>query len=161
MQCDTIKCDAFRISPEIAEHFGVEGDWRFGQHRYVEWSDLDGLGHVNNARYIEWCQEARIQYWRAVTGGWPGQTGVNIVVRKLDFTFDASLHMGQQALVTVRMRNMGRTSFVQDYAVWCDGLIGYGQTVCVAIDPTTMNKSPIPAALRTCFDAFEGLAATA
>jgi acyl-CoA thioester hydrolase len=39
------------------------------QHRHVlaiEPGDIDFMGHVNNAVYLKWVQEAVIAYWRAV-----------------------------------------------------------------------------------------------
>jgi acyl-CoA thioester hydrolase len=32
----------------------------------IEPADIDHMGHVNNAVYLEWVQEAVIDYWRSV-----------------------------------------------------------------------------------------------
>jgi acyl-CoA thioester hydrolase len=32
----------------------------------IETSDIDHMGHVNNAVYLKWVQEAVIAYWRSV-----------------------------------------------------------------------------------------------
>ena len=32
----------------------------------IEPADIDQMGHVNNAVYLEWVQEAVIDYWRSV-----------------------------------------------------------------------------------------------
>lgn len=147
--------DEVEVSPNLAAEYGVEGNWRFGQLRICDWSDLDGLGHVNNARYIEWCQEARIRHFRAAYGDWPGKSEVNLIVRKLEFTFDKALGMGEQLLVTVRMREMRGTSFVQEYAVWSGGLVGSGMAVCVTLDSVSKEKTLIPEGIRRCFDRYE------
>lgn len=47
--------------------------WTSGGHRYplaVRWSDLDSYGHVNNVKYFDYIQEARIALM-ADTLGWP------------------------------------------------------------------------------------------
>ncbi len=47
--------------------------WTLGGHRYplaVRWSDLDSYGHVNNVKYFDYIQEARIALM-ADTLGWP------------------------------------------------------------------------------------------
>ena len=38
------------------------------RHRYacpIRWADLDLLGHVNNVRYVDYLQEARVDLMRA------------------------------------------------------------------------------------------------
>lgn len=32
----------------------------------IETADIDHLGHVNNAVYLKWVQEAVVDYWRSV-----------------------------------------------------------------------------------------------
>ena len=32
----------------------------------IEPADIDELGHVNNATYLKWVQEAVVDYWRSV-----------------------------------------------------------------------------------------------
>lgn len=32
----------------------------------IEPADIDQMGHVNNAVYLEWVQEAVVDYWRSV-----------------------------------------------------------------------------------------------
>ncbi|KJF21757.1 4-hydroxybenzoyl-CoA thioesterase [Rhodococcus sp. ACPA4] len=52
----------------------------------VRWGDSDRLGHVNNTRYAEYMQEARIQFLTsklAAHGGRPGY----VVVRKMSIEF--------------------------------------------------------------------------
>ena len=46
------------------------------RHRYVcplRWADLDLLGHVNNVRYVDYLQEARLDLLRGgLAAGSPG-----------------------------------------------------------------------------------------
>jgi hypothetical protein len=34
----------------------------------VRFADTDAMGHVNNAKYLTYCEIARIRYWTDVTG---------------------------------------------------------------------------------------------
>ena len=34
----------------------------------VRFADTDAMGHVNNAKYLTYCEIARIKYWTDVTG---------------------------------------------------------------------------------------------
>ena len=55
----------YRLIPEVNENTGLEiekidnnGDFTLCTNRKVVFSDIDLYGHVNNARYIEWCIDA-------------------------------------------------------------------------------------------------------
>jgi acyl-CoA thioester hydrolase len=143
------------LDNDLVERFGVQGRWRFAMRRICEWADMDALHHVNNVRYVEWCQEARIRHYKAVTGAWPGAEQLDFVVKHLEFTFEESLVMGDRVLVTARTSNVGNTSFAQDYAIWKDGLIGTGRTVCVTIATPGNIKVPVPDWLREAIRVYE------
>ena len=34
----------------------------------VRLGDTDAMGHMNNARYLTFCESARVEYWERVTG---------------------------------------------------------------------------------------------
>lgn len=147
--------ERYELNSGLAERFGVQGRWRFAMQRDCEWADMDALYHVNNVKYVEWCQEARIRYYRTVTGGWPGTAQLDFVVRHVEFTFERPLVIGDQVLVTARTAGFGTTSFVQEYAVWKTGLVGTGKAVCVTIDTTLNAKTPVPERLRDAVRNYE------
>ena len=43
---------------------------RFAHRREIQvrFADTDAMGHVNNAKYLTYCEIARISYWTDVTG---------------------------------------------------------------------------------------------
>ena len=48
--------------------------YRFSTTIRVRWGECDAFGHVNNASYLSYFEEARIDYWKAVAqGGDPAQ----------------------------------------------------------------------------------------
>ena len=34
----------------------------------IRFGDTDAMGHANNARFLTYCESARIDYWETVTG---------------------------------------------------------------------------------------------
>ncbi|MGL4305023.1 MAG: acyl-CoA thioesterase [Mycobacteriaceae bacterium] len=52
----------------------------------VRWGDSDRLGHVNNTRFVEYTQEARIHFIREYFNS-RGVEAQAMVVRKLDIDF--------------------------------------------------------------------------
>ncbi|MGH3317205.1 MAG: acyl-CoA thioesterase, partial [Nocardioidaceae bacterium] len=52
-------------------------------HRYscrVRWSDVDSYGHVNNVKYFEYFQEARIAFLSHLTHSGADETDRGVVV---------------------------------------------------------------------------------
>jgi acyl-CoA thioester hydrolase len=42
---------------------------RFQAKQYVRWGDLDAFGHVNNATYLVYAQEARYEWSKMIRYG--------------------------------------------------------------------------------------------
>lgn len=45
--------------------------YRYETHIQVRWADLDALGHVNNATYLTYLEQARVSYFNDL-GLWDG-----------------------------------------------------------------------------------------
>ena len=99
------------------------------RHRYacpIRWADLDLLGHVNNVRYVDYLQEARVDLLRAHR--WTGSTGDSdatedlvdaIIVSRHEVTYRAPLHFGPQpVLIECWVTNLRAGSFTLAYDVF-------------------------------------------
>jgi len=53
----------------------------------VRWSDVDSYGHVNNVKYFEYYQEARIAFLSGLADGPPGTTSRGVVVARIDVDY--------------------------------------------------------------------------
>ena len=45
----------------------------------VRWRELDALGHVNNAQYLSYVEETRVQWFNAMQNNWQDATSAPIV----------------------------------------------------------------------------------
>lgn len=45
----------------------------------VRWRELDALGHVNNAQYLSYVEETRVQWFNAMQDNWQDTTSAPIV----------------------------------------------------------------------------------
>ena len=45
----------------------------------VRWRELDALGHVNNAQYLSYVEETRVQWFNAMQDNWKDGTSAPIV----------------------------------------------------------------------------------
>lgn len=102
------------------------------RHRYecqLRWADLDPLRHVNNVRYADYLQEARIDFLRAlqmrVTAGpeeVPDHERSGLVVVRHEMTYLAPLHFGPGPVsVEMWVHDLGRASFTLGCEIFRDG----------------------------------------
>jgi acyl-CoA thioester hydrolase len=75
-------------------------------------TDIDHMGHVNNTVYLQWVQDAVVQYWLQVSP--PGvQDGILWVALQHQITYRMPLFLGDTvaALVTATGTRGSRASF--------------------------------------------------
>ena len=84
------------------------------RHRYdchVRFSDVDVYGHVNNVKYFEYYQEARLAFLMSL-GRDAGEKGFSLVVARLDVDYKRPiLFRPEPYLVESWVTRVGRSSF--------------------------------------------------
>lgn len=112
----------------------------------VRWSDLDSYRHVNNVKYYDYFQEARV----ALLGdGWSSDTMVVLLVRQdVDYVKPVDF-MTTPYEVLIEVTAIGTTSMTLAGAIVdADGVVyARGRSVVVCADPTG-RPMPIPDGLR-------------
>lgn len=91
----------FRYSTQIAPRF----------------DDLDAVGHVNEARYITYLEQARIGYARDVLGIGLQPRDVGMIVVKTAIDYIMPLHLKDVVNIHVRCSRLGRKSFDLAYVM--------------------------------------------
>lgn len=107
------------------------------RHRLVvRFSDCDPLGHVNNAVYLTYLEQARIALWRAQAGYlWreraaaQGSRGEGFILARAEIDFRSEAHDGDELEVRVSLTGFGRTSVTYEYEV---GHVASGRLVAAA-----------------------------
>lgn len=127
----------------------------------VRYSDLDPQGHLNNARYLTFFEQARINYW-AKTGFWDGRSfdDIGIIVANAQVNFLAPVFFGQKLQVGVRIARLGNKSMLMEYSLQdteSGQELANGSTVVVAYDYHQNAAVAIPGAWREYFSSLEGL----
>ncbi|MEM8969208.1 MAG: thioesterase family protein [Bacteroidota bacterium] len=119
--------------------------YRFRYVIQVRYSDMDMLGHANNAVYLTYLEAARIAYFREVSR--PGSDEIALVLAHADMNFKIPLTPGIQPVVRMRATRLGNSSMTIDNIITDEGeerLFFTASTVMVAIDPKTGRPVPIP-----------------
>ena len=108
---------------------------RYQSKQYVRWDDLDAFGHVNNAVYLTYAQEARF--------AWSGI--LEMVVARAEVDFIAPIYDGDTFLdIELWVSAIGNSSFTMTYELKMKGeLVARVKTVQVTVDMSTKKSSPI------------------
>ena len=120
------------------------------------YSDLDVNGHVNQAQYLSYLEQARTAYWADVVGIRHDLTPVAIVHQEIDYR--APITLDHEVTVRQRIAGLGRTSFDIEYEILADDTVAAtAEVVLLALDRETGEAIPIPSDWREPIEAYEGL----
>jgi acyl-CoA thioester hydrolase len=127
----------------------------------VRYADLDPQGHVNNAKYLTYLEQARIGYISQL-GLWNGGSflEVGIILADAHLVFRAPVLFGQKVRVGVRVSRLGNKSLDMEYRLEDAGSgqeLASGSTVLVAYDYRAERTIPIPDDWRQAIASFENL----
>jgi len=126
--------------------------------QFVRWDDIDAFGHVNNAKYLTYIQEARFQwsyYQYASKNEKP--TLVEMVVARNEIDYLVPIYEGGLFYdVNLWVESIGNTSFVLGYeVVGPDGTIhAKVKSVQVAVSMETKKSRPITETERECLTSY-------
>jgi acyl-CoA thioester hydrolase len=116
-------------------------------HREVaRFSDLDPMGHVNNAVYLTWIENARIEFLRRL-GAFdrPDTTGMAMILARVELDFRAPVGFGEEIEVAVRAERLGTKSFDLAYELRRgEEVVANATTVLVAYDYGSNSSREIP-----------------
>jgi acyl-CoA thioester hydrolase len=114
----------------------------------VRFRDLDPMGHVNNAVFLTYLEQARIAFF-AEAGAATGLEDMNMVVARVEIDFKAPVRLGQEVEVSVRASRFGTKSFDLEYELHVEGeLVAEAKSVQVAYDYDRRQPIPVPAEWR-------------
>ena len=104
---------------------------KYTDKQYVRWDDLDAIGHVNNARYLTYAQEARF----AMLGLF------NMVVARAEVDFKAPINEGNIYVdVTIWIEAISQSSFTMVYEISGEGTL-FAKIKTVQVKVTDDTKS--------------------
>lgn len=113
---------------------------RFQSKQYVRWGDLDAFGHVNNATYLVFAQEARFAWSKMI----------EMVVARAEVDFIAPIYTGEIYIdVEIWVNKIGTSSFGVTYEMKNgDELLAVVKTVQVTVSMDTKKSRPLNDAER-------------
>ena len=110
----------------------------------IRWRDMDAYGHVNNAVYLNYLEEARDALVQKVLG--PITNTWDFVLARVAIDYRAELTQDDaEVLVSCRLDSIGRASVrTREVVAKLDGTVSAeARSVVVARDPSTGTSRPL------------------
>lgn len=118
----------------------------------VRWRDLDAFNHVNNANYLTYLEEARLQWLQSLDGPWVSED-VAPVLAAVQANYRRPIEWPATLIVELYCERLGSTSLTLGHRIVAadDAAIVYcdGNAVLVWIDRHAGKASALPEAVRT------------
>lgn len=126
----------------------------------VRFADTDGLGHINNAIYLNYLEIARVDYLQNVLGRKDVKDfGVILARAEVDYKSPAFHH--ETLRVGCKVESLGGSSINMAYRIEdkkTGRLVALAKTVLVAYDYALGRPVRIPQDAREKMEVFDGIA---
>jgi acyl-CoA thioester hydrolase len=128
----------------------------------VRYGDLDPQGHVNNAKFLTYLEQARVFYLKQLKL-WEGGSFLNlgIILVDVQITFRKPIQLGDPVRVGVCISHVGNKNMTSEYRIEDSRdstEFASGLSVLVAYDYHNMHSVAIPEEWRKAIVQFEGQA---
>lgn len=125
----------------------------------VVWGEMDAFQHVNNVVYFKYFEAVRIKYFE-VTGFFEAmeKESAGPILAQTDCQYKLPLTYPDELIVGTRIKSIGRTSCVMEYAIYSkkiNKIAATGQGVIVMINYKTGEKKAIPEPVKQRMIALE------
>lgn len=114
----------------------------------VRFRDIDAMGHVNNAVYATYLEQARTDYFRDVLK--TDLSSISTVLAALSVEFRRPIELADGSVtVEIDIPELGRSSIPMTYELrTADGIVANAESTQVAVDPDSGESRPIPEEYR-------------
>jgi acyl-CoA thioester hydrolase len=116
----------------------------------VRWRDMDSFGHVNNAKYVSYLEEARIR-WLAALPGLEMRGPVLPVIVNTNVNYRRPIVWPNDVVVELFIERIGNSSITIGHRIVDQNdpsvLYSDGNVVAVWMDTRTGKSAPLPEAI--------------
>ena len=134
----------------------------FSHQLEVRFRDCDAMGHVNNAVYLTYLEEARFHHWRAsgiarraLNSAPASDAGVpddvpGVILARVEIDYRRPAKYGDLLRIDIGVAAIGRTSFTYEYEILdaSNAVIATARTVIVRFDYAAGKPVPISEELK-------------
>lgn len=122
----------------------------------VRSTEIDVMGHVNNAKYLEYLEWGREEWYNQVKLSFDQLTeiGVGTVTVSIQIQYRKEATLGEKLTIVTKPLRCGRSSFVFSQEIFNEKkeVVADAEVVSVTIDLKARKSRPLPDLLRRYFD---------
>tara|TARA_R110002072_G_scaffold147858_7_gene295214 strand:+ start:1350 stop:1790 length:441 start_codon:yes stop_codon:yes gene_type:complete len=128
----------------------------------LRFMDLDVLMHVNNARYLNFLEEARLSYSNDVIQLFGNLSELNVVVARIEIDYKSPIFYPNEVLIWTRVSHVGNKSFEFDSLIGIEKNGSFTiaaksiQTI-VFYDPTLKKSTSFPEEFKNKIKNYEAV----
>jgi acyl-CoA thioester hydrolase len=118
----------------------------------VRYRDIDAFGHVNNAVYLSYLEQARIDYFAVMAGAAWNWDEFGVIVARNEIDYLRPIHLGNEVKICTWCAKLGRSSMKMAYQIFGKSsengdwwLAAKAETVIVAYDLKLGKVMPVHA----------------
>ena len=116
----------------------------FVHREHVRYRDLDAFGHVNNAVYLTYLEQAR-NAWLAQLGLVREVADIAMILARTEIDFRAQLGLNEEVEIGVRPSRFGTKSFELEYELRAgERVVAQAKSVLVGFDYASGETIAIP-----------------
>ena len=136
-------------------------EYRFLHPIEVRYGDLDPQGHLNNAKFLTYFEQARVRYWTEL-GFFSGDQSfmeIGVIVADIHIRYKEPVKWGVPVKVGARTVKLGTRSLTLEQCVADESgtrIYAAGTVVLVAYDYLKNQTMRVPDAWRQRIEEFEG-----
>jgi acyl-CoA thioester hydrolase len=121
-------------------------DFEYETELQVRFRDIDAMGHVNNAVYATYLEQARVDYYADVIGVGLDDIDTVLVNLQIDYRHEITLD-DETVTVAMGVRDIGESSVTVAYELRVgDRVAATAETTQVYVDPEDGGSRPLPEA---------------
>ena len=134
---------------------------RFFHPMEVRYGDLDAQGHLNNAKYLTYFEQARVRYFEMLGLFSKDQSfmDIGVIIADIHIKYLAPVFLGASVKVGVQATRLGNKSITLRQAIVDAGsgqAYAEGTVILVAYDYRARKTTPLPEEWRRRIMEFEG-----
>ena len=120
--------------------------------------EMRGDSHVKNICYIQYFENARIQYIQSIGLDELKSAGIGQILAQSVCNYRKPLVYPDQITVGAKLKSLGKSSFVIEYIIVSDkiGIAADGEEVIVIYDYNHSRKTELPAIIKEGIEKLEG-----
>jgi acyl-CoA thioester hydrolase len=135
--------------------------YRFFHPVEVRYGDLDPQGHLNNAKFLTYFEQARVRYWTELGLFSVDQSfsEIGVIIADIHIQYRAPVHWGTPVIVGVHTAGIGDKSLTLEQCVadeTGEHMFATGTVILVAYDYIKHESMRVPDLWRERIESFEG-----